>query len=286
MPIFIYPKSKSGYGPCQSYLLQYLMELTSALLIYRLNGNKYSRQELDARYKGLVKKYHPDRNRDFADWCHGRMTDINECYEILMEHLETRGVPKKTVPPSQEKTKKHNQEKKGDVVFFGKATTVFFEGVHTYFDYGLTKRTIRQDGVWRLHYRRAVKMMQKALDELDNRNDGETSWDLFLNFGRCFLADIQTFDPDVPLSVRGSKIHVAYSEASRNIDKAFSEFFSVSPHERDSRLSPLYRASHLLILIVENYPQTEWYHLSLQKLNLLDSFLDLQGLIRSGQITF
>ncbi|MDC7223971.1 MAG: J domain-containing protein [Spirochaetales bacterium] len=267
------------------------MDLASALSIYRLKQTDFTREELDRGFKNLVKKYHPDKNQEFSDWCHIRMTEINEAYELLMEHMETRAEQRKrTAPPREEKNYNPPPGRQGGGdVLLDKITALFFEGVHTYYDYELTKRSLRQEGVWRYHYRKSVKLMEKALQEMEKlifQTNVGTGWSKFLYFGNLFLGDIQSLEPNIPLSMRGSKTHIAYSEATTNIDKAFSEYFSAAPGDREKHLSPLYRASHLLILLVENYPQTEWYNLALQKLNLLDSFLDLQDLIRSGRITF
>lgn len=262
------------------------MDLTSALLIYRLDQDNYTRPELDRCYKGLVKKYHPDRNQKYADWCHGKMTEINEAYELLMGYLDTghKNPSMETSPPYGQNDS--HRSARGDNGFFRKAVAVYLEGVMIYYDYGLTKRSIRQDGIWRFKFRKATKMMSRSLEEMEERCGLMREARVFMNFGENFLADIQAPDPEFPLSVRGSKTHVSYSEAVRNIDLGLAEFFSGPREKRDTSLTRLYRASHLFILLLENYPQSEWYNLSLGKLNLLDSFLDLQEILKEGLITF
>ncbi len=261
------------------------MDLSSALSIYKLNNAEFSRDDLDRGFKGLVKKYHPDRNQNFSDWCHIRMTEINEAYEILMASLESR-------PPKENRTQESrmgNAPPRADreEISLRKGATLFFTGVHIYYDYELTKRSLRQEGVWRYHYKRAIKLMEKALEHMEKHLTPHSGHgEKFLYFGQLFLCDIQSFDPQIPLSLRGSKTHVAYREATEMIDRAFSDYFSSNSRDREKYLTPLYRASHLLILLIENYPRTEWYALALQKLNLLDSFLDLQDLFRMGIIGF
>ncbi|MDC7220870.1 MAG: DnaJ domain-containing protein [Spirochaetales bacterium] len=267
------------------------MDLASAFSIYRIKDNRFSRDELDRGFKKLVKKYHPDKNQAQAEWCHLRMTEINEAYEVLMAHIENRsyqGQEEKGQDPSPP-PRKEEKRNSSDSTFFQKASALFFEGVHTYYDYELTKRSLRQEGVWRYHYRRAIRLMDKALKEMEKRispTNRDQGWEKLIYFGELFLSDIQAFEPNIPLSLRGGETHVAYSEAAASMDKAFGGYFSAEPEKRENYLSPLYRASHLLILLVENYPQTEWYNLALQKLNLLDSFLELQDLIRAGKIIF
>ena len=268
------------------------MDLSSAFSIYNLPDTNLSREDIDKSFKKLVKKYHPDRNQEYADWCHERMTEINEAYEILMGYVESDlGTDDKSRHDSGEnRGNTYSQGSgQGDSNFFRKAAKLFFEGVHTYYDYELTKRSLRQEGVWRYHYRRAVKMMNKAMDEWEKRTAAhpeDREEEKLLYFGRLFLADIEAPEPRIPRSMGDEKTHIAYREAVNSIDKAFSGFFSAERSEREKHLTPLYRASHLLILLVENYPQTDWYNLALQKLNLLDSFLDLQDLFRTGKITF
>ncbi len=268
------------------------MDLSSAFSIYNLPDSKLSREDIDRSFKKLVKKYHPDRNQKYADWCHERMTEINEAYEILMGYVEAdlgsdhRG---SNSSGGNRKNESSRESDYGSTNFFRKAAKLFFEGVHTYYDYELTKRSLRQEGVWKYHYRRAVKMMNKALDEWEKRitaHPEDREEEKFLYFGRLFLADIEAQEPQIPRLMGDEKTHIAYREAVNSIDKAFSGFFSAERGAREKHLAPLYRASHLLILLVENYPQTEWYNLALQKLNLLDSFLDLQDLFRTGKITF
>ena len=105
----------------------------------------------------------------------------------------------------------------------------FLKVFHTYYDYELTKRSLRQEGVWRYHYRRSVKMMEKSLEELEKkiiRGPENSEWNKFLYFGRLFLSDIQSFEPNIPPSMREGKTHIAYREAASSIDKAFSGYFS------------------------------------------------------------
>jgi hypothetical protein len=264
------------------------MDLSSAFSIYQLKQGNFSHEQLEKGFKNLVKKYHPDKNQEFSDWCHIRMTEINAAYEILMEDL----VESQRTKPTNKNTNQEYSKKKSDNsqdLYFSKATALFFKGVHTYYDYELTKRALRQEGVWRYHYRRSVKLIEKSLEEMEKIPQKQTSvnnWNIFIHFCHLFFDDIQSFEPNIPLSMRGSKTHIAYSEATSSIDKAFAGYFGSNPGERERHLSPLYRASKLLILLVENYPQTEWYTLALKKLNLLDSFLDIQDLIRARKITF
>ncbi|MBN2625274.1 MAG: DnaJ domain-containing protein [Spirochaetales bacterium] len=262
------------------------MDLSSALSIYDLNRAEFSREDLDRGFKRLVKKYHPDRNQTFSEWCHIRMTEINEAYELLMSFLEKRPVAKEP-PPERERRKETVYPGAQEQTHLKRAAALFFEGVHIYYDYELTKRSLRQEGVWRYHYRKALKFMEKSLEELQKHglSKGGTGERLF-SFAVLFLEDIQSFESRIPLGARGNNTHLAYRDATEKMDRSFSDYFSSRERDREKYLTPLYKASHLLILLIENYPQTEWYNLALKKLNLLDSFLDLQDLLRSGAIAF
>jgi curved DNA-binding protein CbpA len=263
-----------------------VMDLSSALSIYGLNRADFSREDLDRGFKRLVKKYHPDRNQTFSDWCHIRMTEINEAYELLMSFQENRPAAKEPPPASGSRreaaspgSRKQPHLKRG--------ASLFFEGVHIYYDYELTKRSLRREGVWRYHYRKALRFMEKSLEELQKHDLSKgVAGERLFTFAGLFLEDIQTDEPRIPHAERGNNTCLAYRDATEKMDRAFSDYFSSRERDREKYLAPLYKASHLLILLIENYPQTEWYSLALQKLNLLDSFLDLQDLLRSGVIGF
>lgn len=263
------------------------MDLVWAQQIFRIESHNFSKDMVDKSFKNLVKKYHPDRNQQCEEWCHERMTEINDAYEILGDTLTHRGNYKPPPPhATQEPPPKQRSSKKQESSFFKKATSLYFEGVHIYYDYGLVKRTIRQEGVWKYHYRKSVKMMEKSLDEMEKRFEDNVRWNVFLKFGTYFLEDIQSFEPNFPSSIRGNKIHLSYTEAVSIMEKSLTGYFGSEPRERERYLSSLLRASHLFILILENNPRTEWYNLSLSKLNLLDSFLDIHQLAVLGELTF
>ena len=62
------------------------MDLSDALAIYKISSI-CTEDDLQQRYKELLRKYHPDRNHTHSDWCHLRMTEISEALEIIKDNL-------------------------------------------------------------------------------------------------------------------------------------------------------------------------------------------------------
>ena len=71
------------------------MELRRALAMFRLDG-RVPMEELNSSFRDLVKKYHPDKVRDYPEWAHERMAEINNAYETLAAWLTS---PAETRPP-------------------------------------------------------------------------------------------------------------------------------------------------------------------------------------------
>lgn len=56
-------------------------------------GEKATLGEIKSRYKKLMKKWHPDNNKDDVTTANNMSTDINEAYDIIMQYCKNFEFP-------------------------------------------------------------------------------------------------------------------------------------------------------------------------------------------------
>ncbi len=50
-----------------------------------------SSESLESRFKALIKRYHPDRNRDNSAWANDKTQELIEAVRLLRDHIEHHG---------------------------------------------------------------------------------------------------------------------------------------------------------------------------------------------------
>lgn len=212
------------------------MKLSTARGIFHLR-TRVSIDELKTRFRALVKKYHPDKLKDYPIWADERIKEINEAYEILSQWVSQ--------PPESE-TPKVNEENHGkeDVSdskkweysptltneaseMFYKSFYLFLEGLGVYFEYGLENPLYRKEGVRRFRYRKALYTMKKAYHAV---HTCAVSYNhpviiAVLNFIRLMLQDINFGQINYPANNSGKKMDRKMEEARKNFNICIKNFF-------------------------------------------------------------
>jgi len=251
-----------------------------ALKLFRITPAA-SLRELNASYRRLVRKYHPDHNPDRVAWSHEAMTKINAAYDTAVEYLAALRY-QEVEAHLDEEIQAHDEFTR---LFVNIANRVL-DGVFTYYQYGLENPHQRRSGTPRMRYRQAVRRIEQALPQLEqlrvpNPVDEETlqKFRVFtVAFHQCMKID-RTF---APTSSRNEhKAYHRYREGSRALDAAIRRTFFRSELSSPGELaSPQSLAVGLneFMQIVTRHSDSSWITETAMKLCLLDAFKELLGI--------
>lgn len=154
-------------------------------------------RDLNAAYRRVVRKYHPDYNPERTEWAHEAMIKINAAYDSALEHLAALRY--------EEVEKRLDHEIRAHDrftdIFLSVANSVL-EGIFIYYQYGLENPFAREHGVPRFRYRLALKKIAAGIGQLErltspNSVDTETL-ETFCSFAIAFLQCMRlnrTHDP-------------------------------------------------------------------------------------------
>lgn len=156
-----------------------------ALKLFRLPTSATLR-ELNAAYRRLARKYHPDFNTTRRTWAHEAMIRINAAYDAALNHLASLRYEEIEARLDQE-IQAHDRF----TGLFGAVANSVLEGVFIYYQYGLENVFIRREGVPRFRYRLALKKVAAGIGQLErlpspNHIDQQTL-EIFTSFAIAFL---------------------------------------------------------------------------------------------------
>ncbi len=231
--------------------------------------------ELNAAYRRLARKYHPDNNPARTEWAHQAMVRINAAYDSAVEYLaELR------YDEVQARLDREIRAHDDFTALFSSIANRVLDGVFTYYQYGLQNPHQRQTGTPRIRYRQAVRRMSDALDQLDrlrvpNPIDAETL-KTFRAFGRAFLECVRmdrTYNASS--STEEHKAYRRYYEGSRALDAAIRRaFFRTELSSARELASPqsLAVSHNEFMAVVTRFKTSTWAKETAMKLYLVDAF--------------
>lgn len=245
-----------------------------ALELFKI-GPAASLRDLNAAYRRLVRRYHPDYNPDRLEWAHTSMVKINAAYDVAVEHLAALRYEEVQAHLDKE-IRAHDEFN----ALFSNVANRVLDGVFTYYQYGLENPHQRRSGTPRIRYRSAVRRITEAVTQLErlrvpNPVDGETL-EVFTGFARAFLQCMQIDRTLAPTSSREEHgAHQRYRDGSRALDAAIRRaFFRNELSPRGELASPQSLALSLneYMSVVTNYQKSSWVTETAMKLCLLDAF--------------
>lgn len=199
-------------------------DIHRSMMIFKLKTD-FSKIDLQKSYKKLVKKYHPDSNPKNQEWSHKKMTEINLAYEACCSHLESNNEINQEIHSNQsnkdqnkytkqqnqtnqykkEQNSKRNQSISPEVYKkILNISNIYIEAAEIFFEYGLEKRKLRNEGVRRFRYRESLRFFEDAVSktiELDKycRHDyDQYIVNLYLRFTGNLFQYIQLKEQDIP----------------------------------------------------------------------------------------
>ena len=277
------------------------MEIRRAMALFRIR-DRVPMEELNASFRGLVKKYHPDKVRDYPDWAHERMAEINDAYETLASWIsrpqETAGRPKAEPRPEPAAEAETDTLRAHDVpslegrdaAAFDAACTRFLDGLGLYFQYGLDNPAYRVEGVRRFRFREALRSAMRGRDELEEcaAATGHPTVRSVARFSRLCIADMDLGRPvysAAETAVR--RLDERFFAARRTFDGAvkvilFPEL--VPAHLRQKTAAGLYSCYAEFIVYLTVFPEGERRKAAILATARYDAFMDILEYRNSGHL--
>ncbi len=253
-------------------------------------------QELNRAFRVLVKKYHPDVNRDRLDWAHRAMTLVNVAYTTCRESLDRRTAKKSgpTGPPQDGGGRRPGPSAspprepdsrvdatRSRLYSIQRIKDELLDLVYLYYQYGLENVHLRYEGVRRYRFRTVKRRLHNLRTALYSHRDQPTN--TIGEFAAAFdkHSSIETFGmPADPLPDR-----IAYRylmEGTRSLDILIKRGF-FEEFRRDSRVPPMPNSAELaaqnFLTVLTKYPQSRWTMEATIRLRLLDATVALLTLI-------
>lgn len=275
------------------------MNLRQARAIFRL-GTQVSMGELSTVFRNLVKKYHPDKVRDYPEWAHDRMTEINDAYEILAKKITESVSQNRRKPPETENddTIYDNGPLSRVSSFSSDISRVFYpafnkflDGLGLYYQYGLDNPSYRHEGVRRFRYREAVRLIISGRDALIEHKSrfGHPVVEAASRYARLTVADIDLGTMPVSMDPRYHKYDTRMMKARKAFDDSvkvifFPEFIPSHLHSRYS--SGLYSCYSEFIFYLTIFDEGERQKLGILQTARYDALIALIQLRNAGLLVF
>jgi len=281
------------------------MELHRALSIFRLKG-RIPVEELNSTFRELVKKYHPDRVRDYPDWAHERMSEINDAYETLARWLTRPTTKDPKRQPESGAVRDNDRRADIDEVVYPRdvpeltpamkktlypALNRFLNALGVYYQYGLERPSYRNEGVRRFRYREAIRsiiLAQKDI-ELLSRRTSHPAVKSILRFIRLTAAEMDLGEPVFPEYMKYRRQDNRLRSARRAFDDAVKEYFFpelIPTHLRGRATAGLYACYAAFVVYYNLFLEGERGKAGILMTARYDSFMELAEYRREGILQF
>lgn len=240
--------------------------------------------DLNASYRRLAKKYHPDFNRGRETWAHAMMTDLNLAYEAALEHFSSpiRGVRASGKPGPRRGAYR---------VEFKEAIDRVLKALYTYYQYGLENIHLRGEGVRRLRFRECVNGLKSGIDLLEavkaaaeEAEEGE-NLDVFTDFAKAFFQNALLDRFHTPTSDRlETNAYRHFRDGSESLDYAVKDVFFgdlLIPVRKGSFYRKIAEGYESFLLVLSNYAESSWTAEAMIKLYLLQTLTRVIGFLET-----
>lgn len=275
------------------------MTLRHARAIFHLDS-RVSMETLNGLFRELVKKYHPDKVRDYPEWAHERMAEINEAYELLAQRISEPIQQEQSYPEEEPVSHDDFDETpapystpltKEEEITFYPAFDIFLDGLALYYQYGLDTPSYRNEGIRRFRYRDALRIMRKGQDAIENCNKmfQHPIITAVSRFIRLTIADIYLGD----IQISPKPLYGQYDRRMKKARESFDEavtgilFPELVPNHRRGRAHlNLYPSYAEFVIYLTVFEKGERRKIGILETARYDSFMTLIELHSAGLFTF
>jgi len=273
------------------------MDIKRSLAIFRLK-DRISVQQLNLLFRELVKKYHPDKVRDYPDWAHERMFEINDAYETIVEWLANPLAESSEISDSSKETQNHQADDSNSEIKplsdeleikFRTSFNKFLDGLAIYYQYGLENHEYRQVGIRRFRFREAIRLIMEGRNELEFYRYQYPVFRIAARFARLTAADIGIAKPRFNDKSFFHKIDARLNSARRNFDDAIKEIFfpEIIPNYLKGRATvKLYTCYATFLLYMSIFVRGERRKIGILMSARYDALMELMELKARGLVSF
>ena len=238
--------------------------------------------DLNASYRRLAKKYHPDFNQGRESWAHTMMTELNLAYEAALEHL--------CAPKAEEAaSRKARSEREAFRVKFKDAIDRVLKALYVYYQYGLENVHQRGEGVKRFRFREFVGGLKRGVDLLEAMGpearlpeEGE-NLRIFTDFAKAFLQNalLDRFYTPTSDSFEASAYR-HFRDGSDSLDYAIKDVFFgdlLIPIRRGTYYQKITVGYENLLVVLSKYTTSGWVSETMMKIYLLEMLTRVIGFL-------
>jgi hypothetical protein len=269
------------------------MQIEKALKLLGLPPNP-SLPALLAAYRKRAKKYHPDFHPKQQEKAHRVMVLLNSAYNLILNTycLEDPFPPSETGIPNVQ-TETSTGLTPAFSLSFNKYLNILFQGMLTYYQYGLENVYLRNEGSRRINYRKALRQIHTGLNgmlktkPLVKSNDDKELYDIFTVFGKTFYQSTRMNKRYIPGTAREEKPYRHYARGARLLDIALrNEFFGPYFNTNKGVTANTTVINHELMTVITRYAVSDWAGEAVIRLFLLDQFKQVMLLYQKHNHAF
>lgn len=274
------------------------MEQEESLRILGLSKTS-SLNDLSTVFRKLVKKYHPDLNRDREEWSTQKMHYLNEAYDAAFRYLslpEKERISKMPIKEEREATTYYNSARSLQFSKALKASCQYiFSAMEMYYQYGLDRIPLRHEGTRRNRYYSSIRKMKQGfalLKPLENSNmtrEEEEELDIFVHFIRYFYKNIHIYCiRPANSTIFEKKAFRHYTQGSLLVDSIIKEIMFkdfIEPYKRGRLAENIKLAEAELNTVIIDFSKAICLRETEIKKELLHSMLALSDLQDLGRIS-
>lgn len=253
------------------------MDIHKAFKIYNLSP-PVTVDQLEKRHRELILKYHPDRVPKHSQWCHRRIMEIQEAKDLLLENpnLLERGILSNYHLIELEKNQDSVDESIPHEGFADHdILTLVQEQLECFYQYGLEKSELRQEGVRRFRFRRIQRTMKNFYESNPVNNDSNYLSRILVRLAKSFYfySKYPMNTGIIPGPNHIKKAHMTMKDAARGSDASISRFF-LQQNFNSKDLQTIYSCLKVLIMLRATYKHLAWTESFQYHIEWLESFLE------------
>jgi len=258
------------------------MEIKQALAFLGLSSSSTT-SDLNASFRKLAKKYHPDFNQGNERWAHGKMTQLNLAYETALKYF--------TSEVSETETHEKKTYRVPFTAKFNQAVNIVLKGILLYYQYGLENVHLRKEGVRKFRYSEALKRIQEGIASLEAlkpiapMSSRKENVSLFIDFSKAFLQNMLITKYFTPSGVEVEhKAYRHYSNGCSSLDYAIKDAFfgdRLIPVRSGTFYQKISISYEEFLIVIARYYKSSWVSEAVLKIYLLEMFTKVIKLLKS-----
>lgn len=261
-----------------------MMNVSSAFKFLNLSETA-SQAEANARYRRLLKEYHPDRNTHRSEWSHTMTVRLTEAYDAVSSYISS--IRADEAEPHVDHSDSRDAAGEPDSGYsitmqarIGNLYDQLLNHVHDYYSGGMNNVHLRQEGTMRHRFRALLRRLANTVEDLHLTMEWPGSSlqhsqvNAIHDFAAAFYENmlIKPRQPET-LTRDEAKSQTLYRNGSLSMDNAIRKGI-LELEQKNGLITPgsRHQAEQSFMLLLSGYPRSIFVADTLIKLYLLKAF--------------